>query len=215
LPAGDDLDSSVRRSDPERWLASRFVVDPLARSDVVALLAFEHELDRAVRVTSNPLLSEIRLTWWRESLDEIFSGSAVRRHPVAWALSEAARRRELPRALLEAMIEARIAPPAQPREWADAVAAPAMLLSAMTLDPRVEASAVTSAGRVWGLLSLKRRGNTEIVLETALAEAARAARRVSITAFPAIACATLARAPHASPLEVRARLFWCILRGRL
>ena len=70
MPADGDLDDTVRRVDPERWLARRFIGDATARADVVVLYAYEHELDRAGRVTSNALLAEIRLTWWREVLDE-------------------------------------------------------------------------------------------------------------------------------------------------
>jgi phytoene synthase len=215
LPADDDLDASVRRSDPERWLASRFVVEPLVRADLVALYAFEHELDRAGWVTSNLLLAEIRLTWWREVLDEIYAGAAVRRHPVAHGLAEAVRRRGHTRGPLEAMIDARIDPPTRPLERADAGDVPAMLLAARTLDPSVDPAAVAPAGRVWGLLTQKKRGVDDIALAAPFAEAARAARRVSVAAFPAVACATLARASQPSPLEIRARLLWSIVRGRL
>ena len=84
-----DLDALVRRVDPDRWLSSRFIADPGARADVIALYAFDHELARAPRWRSNALLGEIRLTWWREALDEIFDGRPVRRHPTAQALAEA------------------------------------------------------------------------------------------------------------------------------
>ena len=101
MPAGDeaddDLDSLIRRVDPDRWLTSRFIADPAARADVVALYAFDHELARARRVASMPLMGEIRLTWWREALDEVFEGRAVRRHPTAQALAAAVTRRRLPR----------------------------------------------------------------------------------------------------------------------
>jgi hypothetical protein len=106
---GEDLDALVRRTDPDRWLASRFVADPLARADLIALYAFDHELARAGRVTSTPLLAEIRLTWWREMLDEAYEGRPVRHHPAAQALALAIDRRSLPRDLLEALIDGRIA----------------------------------------------------------------------------------------------------------
>src|SRR5215470_6718194 len=99
-----DLDDLVRRIDPDRWLSSRFIADPAARADVVALYAFDHELARAPKVASNALMGEIRLTWWREALDEIFEGRPVRRHPIAEALADVVARRRLERAPLEAMI---------------------------------------------------------------------------------------------------------------
>ena len=52
-------------------------------------------------------MQEIRLTWWREALDEIFAGQPVRSHPVVEALAQTIRRRDLPAAPFEAMIEAR------------------------------------------------------------------------------------------------------------
>jgi len=105
----EDLDALVRRVDGDRWLASRFVADAGTRTDLIALYAFDHELARAGAVTSTPLLAEIRLTWWREMLDEAYEGRAVRRHPTAQALALAIGRRSLPREPLEALIDGRIA----------------------------------------------------------------------------------------------------------
>ena len=215
MTADGDLDGAVRKADPERWLASRFIDEARARADVVALYAFDHELDRAVRVTSNTLLAEIRLAWWREVLDEIFAGGPVRRHPVAQALTEAVRRNDHARAPLEAMIDARVEPLDDFVRWADAVGGSATVLAARTLDPAVDIVAATLAGRVWGLLRLRREGRGPIDLAGPLGEAARAASRISVSAFPAIACATLGRAPKSSPLEVRGRLVLAVLRGRL
>jgi phytoene/squalene synthetase len=76
----DDLDASVRRNKPDHWLASRFIADAEARADVIALYAFDHELSRAVAM-KEPLMAEIRLTWWSEAIGEIFEGKPVRRHP--------------------------------------------------------------------------------------------------------------------------------------
>jgi hypothetical protein len=120
-PDEDDLDALVRRADNDRWLASRFVADPAARADLIALYAFDHELARAAAVTSNALLAEIRLTWWREMLEEAYEGRPVRRHPTAEALAGAITRRKLPRDVLDAMIDARIGaldggPPASEHE---------------------------------------------------------------------------------------------------
>ena len=68
--AADDLDDLIRRVDPDRWLTSRFVGDAAARGVLVALYAYDHELARALRVASAPLMAEIRLTWWREAASE-------------------------------------------------------------------------------------------------------------------------------------------------
>ena len=56
----EDLDALVRRVDPDRWLSSRFVGDPARRADGIAAYAYDHELARAPRVASNPLLGANR-----------------------------------------------------------------------------------------------------------------------------------------------------------
>src|SRR3954470_7794356 len=90
---GEDLDGLIRRVDPDRWLSSRFIGEPGARADVIALYAFDHELARAPKVASNALLGEMRLTWWREALEEIFENRPVRQHPAAQALAGVVARR--------------------------------------------------------------------------------------------------------------------------
>ena len=82
----DDLDAQIRRVDPDRWLASRFVADRALRADLIALYAFNHELARAAEVASQPLVGEMRLAWWREALEEMFEGRPLRKHPAALGL---------------------------------------------------------------------------------------------------------------------------------
>ena len=53
-----DLDALVRRVDPDRWLASRFIADPKARTDVIALYAFNYELARVAGGVSNALMGD-------------------------------------------------------------------------------------------------------------------------------------------------------------
>ena len=59
----------VRRADRDRFLAALFAPEP-ARSDLLALLAFDHELARTRAVTREPMLARIRLEWWREAVVE-------------------------------------------------------------------------------------------------------------------------------------------------
>ena len=207
---GDDLDALVRRVDPDRWLSSRFIADPEKRADVVALYAFDHELARASKVASNPLIAEIRLAWWREALEEIYGDKAVRGHPTAQALALAMSRRSLPREALEAVIDSRIdgldpdlGPEARRRAGgATAVAA------AMILGDSERADSARPAGEVWG--SNDRAG---------LSAAGAAARRLEPRAFPAVVHVTLARAYRrdrkVSPLGARLRLMRATLTGRL
>jgi len=228
--AADDLDELIRRVDPDRWLTSRFIADPAARADVVALYAFDHELARARRAASTPLLAEIRLTWWREALDEIFEGSPARRHPVAEALAGAVRRHALPRAPLEAMIDGQIGALEAPEldeaaalAWADGVEGSVARLAVAILDPAADAGAAAPAGRAWGLALLIRAGlvSREVVeapLRVALDEARASARRVSAAALPALLPARLARFDLAGrspePLIRQLGLIFAVMAGR-
>jgi hypothetical protein len=85
----ETLDDLVRRVDPDRWLASRFIADTKARADVIALYAFNYELARVAGGVSNALMGEIRLTWWREAMEEIAAGKTPRKHPNVEAVAAA------------------------------------------------------------------------------------------------------------------------------
>ncbi|HEY8617385.1 squalene/phytoene synthase family protein [Phenylobacterium sp.] len=217
-----ELDQMVRRVDPDRWLSSRFIGDAAARADVIAIYAFDHELARAPKVASNPLLGEIRLAWWGEVLDEIFENRPVRRHPGAQALATAVRRHALPRAPLEAMLDARYREldpsPLSVDEavaWAGDTGGRAAELAAMILDPAGEPTRAREAGSAW---ALARRARTEAALapaaHTLLVRARQGVTTVSVAAFPAVAHAALI-GHGGSELTRRLRLTWAVARGRL
>ena len=240
-PTGaEELDSVVRRADPDRWLASRFIADAEARTDVIALYAFNHELARVAETVREPLMGEIRLTWWREALDEIFEGRSVRRHAVAEALALAVRRRNLARAPLEAMVEARFSD-LEPDALADDAAldayldgtAGALMALAVAVTSGSDAHGLRPVARAWalaGLLRLRWAGvarlperwsdaATRLAVQEALQEARAAVLAVPVAAFPCIAYAALARSYAAgrtpSDLEKRLRLTAAVLRGRI
>lgn len=223
----DDLDGLVRRVDPDRWLSSRFVADPVRRADVIALYAYDHELARAPRVASNPILGEIRLTWWREALDEIFEGRAVRRHPAAQALAAAVGRSGLSRAPLEAMIDARYreldAAPlseAEALEWARGTAGRAAELAVAVLDGQADAKLACEAAAAWALARrLPDRPELRAAFERLLGQGRRGAAQLSTAAFPAVAHAALAqrRAKGAATdgFGARLRIILAVARGRI
>ncbi len=201
--AEDDLDQLIRRVDPDRWLTSRFIADRRARADVLALYAFDHELARASRVASTQLLAEIRLTWWREALDEIFAGGPVRRHPVAEALGSLVRRHGLSREPLEAMIDGQISAldlefdAAASLAWANSIEGSLATAAAFVLDT-ASSHRAAAAGRAWGLALLRRSGRApeavvRPLLASALAETRASAARLSVAALPAALPARLAR----------------------
>ena len=224
-PPAQDLDALVLAVDPDRWLASRLIAEPQARSDVVALYAFDHELARAPKVASNALLGEIRLAWWREVLDEAYEGRPVRHHPTAQALAQVIARRRLPRADLELMIDARYREldptPMTPEEavlWARETGGAVARLAAQILDPDASPMAAEAAGAAWALsrrwLAGEMQGDRD-----ALASLRAQARGLSVTAFPAGAQAALSRlyaiGREPSALGKRWRITLAALTGRV
>lgn len=95
----------VRRADADRWASARLAGPEAGR--LMALYAFDREVARIPDVVSEPMLGEIRLQWWRDAVDEIFDGRAVRRHEVVAPLAEAVREKALPRVGFEAFLDAR------------------------------------------------------------------------------------------------------------
>ena len=95
----------VRLHDHDRYLTALFL-PRLQRADALALYAFNLEIARTREIVSEPILGQIRLQWWRETIEGIYGGTA-RQHPVVAALSEACQRHNLDRNKLEALIDAR------------------------------------------------------------------------------------------------------------
>jgi phytoene/squalene synthetase len=95
----------VREHDPDRYFSALFAAEPQRRF-LFALYAFNHELARIAGSVREPMLGEIRLAWWRESLEGARAGSP-RPHHVAQALASTFAANALPQDLFDAMIDAR------------------------------------------------------------------------------------------------------------
>lgn len=95
----------VRRHDYDRYLCAMFAA-PRARRQLFALYAFNLELSRIAEAVSEPGLGEIRLEWWRETLDGV-ARDEPREHPVALAFAATGALRAWPRATLDQLIDAR------------------------------------------------------------------------------------------------------------
>ena len=63
-------------------------LDPKLRPDLFVLMAANIEISRAPWISGESLISEIRLRWWLEAIEEIESGKAVRRHFVTSPLED-------------------------------------------------------------------------------------------------------------------------------
>ncbi|MEW2916342.1 squalene/phytoene synthase family protein [Ruegeria sp. ANG10] len=77
----------VHRADPDRFMA--VMAAPVAvRPKLFPLYALNVEVARAPWVTQETMIAEMRLQWWRDALQEIAEGKAVRRHEVVTPLSQ-------------------------------------------------------------------------------------------------------------------------------
>ena len=165
--ARDYCRTTVRRGDRDRYLTALFA--PAGRrDDLLALAAFNLEIARAREQVREPMLGLIRLQWWRETLDSIFAGGLVRKHPVAEALAETIKNHSLPRELFDRMIATRERDmEAMPNgdmgaleAYARETCAPLFLLMALVLVGASKANdrtaALTDAGTGYALTGLLR-----------------------------------------------------------
>ena len=77
----------VKQGDPDRFVATMAAPAPM-RPALFAIFAFNVEVTRAPWLTSEPMIAEMRLQWWRDALAEIGAGARVRQHEVAVALAQ-------------------------------------------------------------------------------------------------------------------------------
>ncbi|HEV2651105.1 MAG TPA: squalene/phytoene synthase family protein [Rhizomicrobium sp.] len=95
----------VRRADPDRYLSALFA--PEAKRPLLhALYAFNIEIARVAETVREPMMAEIRLEWWRETLEGAREGRP-RNHDTARALADLFAAVDLPQDLFLQMIAAR------------------------------------------------------------------------------------------------------------
>jgi 15-cis-phytoene synthase len=100
-----DLIEQAARVAPDLTLATSFLEAP-QRGRVISLILFAHEIARARASVTEPGLAAIRLQWWRDVVDQIYSGSSVRAQPIATGLQQTINEVPLPRLYFDAMIDA-------------------------------------------------------------------------------------------------------------
>ncbi|HEX2020571.1 MAG TPA: phytoene/squalene synthase family protein [Aurantimonas sp.] len=96
----------VELHDRDRALSLAFAPAE-ARGDLAALYAFNYEVARVREQISQPLPGEIRLQWWRDTINDAAQGESGA-NPVAAALLATIERHDLPRDAFDRLIEARI-----------------------------------------------------------------------------------------------------------
>lgn len=204
-----DLDAQVRLADIDRWLSSRFVDDLQARADLITLYAFEAELLAIPTRVTQPLLAEMRFTWWAEQLDGVFSDTPRKGHPILEALTDLVARHGLQRAAFDALIEAHIGRVHKQPHDLDVFFTDPMQIAVRVLAGAGYDEAVIGAGQVFGLIQTGQDREAKALR----AKANRALKSLPAKAFPAVAHASLSRS---APESVkRLQLFWNTVRGRI
>ncbi|HEY1631259.1 MAG TPA: squalene/phytoene synthase family protein [Rhizomicrobium sp.] len=232
-------EAMVKAADPDRYVAALFA--PAAgRKYLFALYAFNLEIARVAEAVRQPMLGEIRLQWWRETVEQA-QQDRPREHDVARALAATFAEVDLPLALFDRMLEARIFDSSPEsfetldalETYADQTSGNLVRLAQAALGESNEDLA-REAGLAYGLIGILRAipfhaqrnkhflGGSllaQTVKERALAHlaaASRAARRsgMSVAALPAatvpLYAKALAKHPHAVALYRRQ---WAILRA--
>ena len=97
--------NEVKRHDHDRYLAALFLPAE-KRAAGLALIAFNLEIARTREIVSESVLGQIRLQWWRETIDGLYDGTP-REHPVVETLHATIREHDLPREPLGRLIDAR------------------------------------------------------------------------------------------------------------
>ena len=117
--AVDVVRAAARAFERDRYLAA-LLAPAAVRADLIALAAFAGELARIPAYVSDPIVGEMRLQWWRDTLAAGLAGDRVAGdgvagvvgsgegsgHPIAVAVIAAARRHDIPAAAFQDVIEA-------------------------------------------------------------------------------------------------------------
>jgi len=158
-----ESESLVRKYDFDRYLSALFAPEK-RRAHLFALYAFNYEIAKTAETVREPVLGQIRLQWWRETVEGIYAGN-VRRHDVAEAFADAVRLFDLPRDLVDGLIDARdfdldalgFADMAALESYADATSGNLMRLAARILGAggALDAQA-QDAGRAYAITGLLR-----------------------------------------------------------
>ncbi len=92
----------VERGDPDRFLAV-MAAPVTARAQLLPLYAFNLEVARAIWVTKEPMIAEMRLQWWRDVVAE----ASPRAHEVVSPFHAVIQAADLPLEVIDRLIEAR------------------------------------------------------------------------------------------------------------
>ena len=98
--------NELRSNDYERYLSALFIPNH-HREAVFTIYAFNSEVSRTREMVSESILGEIRLQWWRESIQKIYQNEIVE-HPILESLRKTLGDYDLPIDFFEDLLDARL-----------------------------------------------------------------------------------------------------------
>ncbi len=104
-PILSSLAVQVREQDNDRYLCSLFAPEA-QREGLFALYAFNQEVARIREKLTEPMMGFIRLAWWREAIEELYTGK-VRNHEVLQGLYPLIQKGQVSHALFNQLIDGR------------------------------------------------------------------------------------------------------------
>jgi len=161
MPGPDPVARLVRGADPDRYLSALFA--PAERRPyLLSLYAFNIEIARVADTVRQPMMGDIRLEWWRETLAGARQGMP-RHHDVAQAITGLLAAVPLPAELFDAMLAARafdsspeaFADRAQLEAYCNATSGNLMRLAARILGGEAE-TAARHAGIAYAMAGILR-----------------------------------------------------------
>jgi len=97
---------TVRKGDPDRFL-SVMAAPPALRADLFVLYAFNIEVARAPWGSSEEMIAEMRLQFWRDVIDAVADGRTAHQHGLVAPLRQVIKKHDLPVDLFRQIIKAR------------------------------------------------------------------------------------------------------------
>ncbi|MDA0781085.1 MAG: phytoene/squalene synthase family protein [Rickettsiales bacterium] len=100
-------ENEVKKHDYERYLCC-LLADCRVRNRLFAIYAFNNEIAKIKHIVSEPMAGYIRLQWWRDAIDEIYTRQPIKhRHETVDALYEVVRETGVGKELFDNLIDAR------------------------------------------------------------------------------------------------------------
>lgn len=102
----DNCFNIVHDHDNDRFLIG-LMMPRTKRNDIWPIFAFNFEIAKTAEIVSEPMMGKIRLQWWRDAIEEIYSDAIPRKHEVVEPLARVIKKYHLDKDSFLALINMR------------------------------------------------------------------------------------------------------------